>query len=79
MRITVQGATKRRGRVWYTWMWLTQYRVSVRLPPVNKTRGLDAVHWARNYSEALEWAACYGNEDCVLIGKRGKLIAARYQ
>lgn len=54
------------------WLWLTHYRVCVMWEDVN------AVHYAKTFSEALEWTALYPYADTmVLIGKRNKLLAAR--
>jgi hypothetical protein len=39
---------------------------------------VNAVHYAKTFSEALEWTALYPYADTmVLIGKRNKLLAAR--
>ena len=54
------------------WKQATYHMVAVQWDTVRK------VHWARNMSEALEWAACYPEGSTVLIGKRGKLLAARF-
>ena len=54
------------------WFWLTRFRVCVQWEEVM------AAHWARSHEEALQWAACYPRGSVVLIGKRGRLLAARY-
>lgn len=38
----------------------------------------ESVRFVRTYKEALEWAACYPADATVLIGKRGRLIGARF-
>lgn len=35
-------------------------------------------HYAKTYAEAMELAACYPKGTAVAIGKRGKVLAARW-
>ena len=55
------------------WLWLTHYAVIVKWDEVEK------LHWARDEREAREWMQTYSADALVMIGKRGKLIAARWQ
>jgi len=55
------------------WLWLTHYQVCVVWEELN------ALHYAKTYSEALEWSAQYPRHALVMIGKRNKLLAARGQ
>ena len=43
-----------------------------------KWEGVESMRFAKTYDEALEWAACYPHNATVLIGKRGKLVGARF-
>lgn len=54
------------------WLWLTQYMVAVEWDGVRK------VHWAKTEREALDWLECYSADATAMVGKRGKLIAARW-
>lgn len=53
------------------WFWLTRYMVAI------EWEGQEITHWAKTEREALEWLACYP-DGLGLVGKRGKLIAARW-
>jgi hypothetical protein len=54
------------------WVWLTHYKVIVQWE--DKT----FVHYAYTMNEALSWAAQYKlTHTVVLIGIRGRLVAAR--
>lgn len=53
------------------WLWLTRYMVAVQWEEKK------VVHFAKTYREALEWAQCYSTDASVMIGKRGRLLAAR--
>lgn len=55
------------------WLWLTHYAVIVKWDEVEK------LHWARDEREAREWMQTYSADALVMIGKRGKLIAARWE
>jgi hypothetical protein len=55
------------------WLWLTQYMVCV------KWDGIEKIHWAKTEREALEWMQCYGSDALAVYGKRGKMIAARWE
>lgn len=37
----------------------------------------NATHYARTWTEALEWAQCYMTDDFVVIRRRGSLCAIR--
>ena len=54
------------------WLWLTHYKVCVMWEDTN------AVHYAKTFGEALDWARQYPHTDVmVLVGKRNTLLAAR--
>lgn len=54
------------------WVWLTHYKVIV------QWEDKAFVHYAYTMNEALNWAAQYRlTNTIVLIGIRGKLVAAR--
>lgn len=55
------------------WLWLTHYAVIAKWDEVEK------LHWARDEREAREWMQTYSADALVMVGKRGKLIAARWQ
>ena len=40
---------------------------------------VEKLHWARDEYEAREWMQTYSADALVMIGKRGKLIAARWE
>jgi hypothetical protein len=54
------------------WYRLTCYVV------VAKWEGVESVRFARDYEDALGWARCYPANATVMIGKRGRLIGARF-
>jgi hypothetical protein len=54
------------------WYRLTCYVV------VAKWEGIESVRFARDYEDALGWARCYPANATVMIGKRGRLIGARF-
>lgn len=54
------------------WMWLTRHLVAVEWDGIRKT------HWATSMDDALEWAEAYPCDALVMIGKRGRLMAARF-
>jgi hypothetical protein len=41
--------------------------------------GTRKVHWAKTEHEAHAWMQCYSADALVMYGKRGKLIAARWE
>jgi hypothetical protein len=54
------------------WVWLTHYKVIV------QWEDKLCVHYGRTMDEALSWSAQYRTDNTtVLIGIRGKLVAAR--
>ena len=55
----------------HMWFWVTRYMI------VARWEGLDAVHWAKTETEAIEWMRCYP-DGLAAYGKRGRLIAARW-
>jgi len=54
------------------WYRLTCYVV------VARWEGFESVRFARDYDDALGWARCYPAGATVLIGKRGRLLGARF-
>jgi len=54
------------------WLWLTCYMVAVKWETVNQ------VKFFKREDEALEWARLYPYDASVMIGKRGKLLMARW-
>ena len=54
------------------WYRLTCYVV------VAQWQGIESVRFARAYKDALGWAACYPSDAVVMIGKRGRMIGARW-
>jgi hypothetical protein len=54
-----------------TWFWLTRYMVAV------EWEGQRKVHWSKTEADACEWMACYP-DGTAMVGKRGRLIAARW-
>ena len=70
MRITKQNLNKHPIKtLWYR---LTCYVV------VMQWQGGESARFARTYEDALDWARCYPSDATVLIGKRGRLLAARW-
>jgi hypothetical protein len=55
------------------WLWLTHYMVAVRWD------GIEKIHWAKTEHEARAWLQCYSADAMCMIGKRGKMIAARWE
>jgi hypothetical protein len=43
-----------------------------------KWEGIESVRFARTYEDALSWAACYPSNAVIMIGKRGRMIGARF-
>jgi len=54
------------------WYRLTCYVV------VAQWEGIESVRFARDYEDALGWARCYPANATVMIGKRGRLLGARF-
>lgn len=54
------------------WYRLTCYVV------VMQWEGIESVRFARTYEDALDWAACYPRNAVIMIGKRGRMIGARF-
>ena len=54
------------------WYRLTCYVV------VAQWEGIESVRFARDYTDALDWARCYPSNATILIGKRGRLIGSRF-
>jgi hypothetical protein len=54
------------------WYWLTRYMVAI------DWEGMRIVHWGTSYEDAVEWMRLYPAEAVVMIGKRGRLMSARY-
>lgn len=53
------------------WFWMTRYMVAAEWDGVRK------VHWSKTFGDAVEWMQSYPNGAIVMVGKRGKLLAAR--
>lgn len=70
MKVTKQSI--RRHPLRHLWYWLTRYTVVMRWCDG------ESVRFAKTYDEALQWTRCYPMGAVIMIGKRGKLIAARY-
>lgn len=54
------------------WLWLTCYTVAV------KWHKVEQVRFFSHEQEALQWAALYPHTAQVMIGKRGRLLRARW-
>lgn len=54
------------------WYWLTRHMVAI------DWEGKKIVHWATSYEDAMAWMVLYPAEAVVMIGKRGRLMSARY-
>ena len=59
-------------RIRVTWLWLTCYMVAT------KWRTVEQVKFFKNEDEALDWARLYPRDAKVMIGKRGRMIMARW-
>ena len=59
-------------RIRVLWLWLTCYMVAT------KWRTVEQVKFFKSEDEALDWARLYPLEAKVMIGKRGKMIMARW-
>jgi len=59
-------------RIRTLWLWLTCYMVCVKWETVRQTK------FFKREDEALEWSRLYPYDAQVMIGKRGKLLMARW-
>ena len=55
-----------------TYYYLTRYMICVQSGKIKQTK------FFKTYDEALQWAALYRKGATVMIGKRGKLVGARW-
>lgn len=60
-------------RIEMFYFYLTRFMICVRWGTVKQVR------FFKTYDEALVWSAGYPVDATVLIGKRGRLLAARWQ
>jgi hypothetical protein len=74
MQKIIKKTIKALKRLELMWLRATKYMVVVRCEGV-----IAKTHFADNWEDALEWAACYPQADTVIaIGKHRKVLAARY-
>jgi hypothetical protein len=60
-------------RIETTWFFFTRYMICIKWRTVKQTK------FFKTYDEALVWSTGYPVDAVVTIGKRGKLLAARYK
>jgi len=59
-------------RIRTTWLWLTCYMVAT------KWRTIEQVKFFKDEQDALDWARLYPSDAKVMIGKRGRMVMARW-
>jgi hypothetical protein len=59
-------------RIQTTYYYLTRYTICIKWRNVKQTK------FFKTYDEALVWAAGYPVDAKIMIGKRGRLMAARW-
>jgi hypothetical protein len=60
-------------RIETTWFFFTRYMICIQWRTVKQTK------FFKTYDEALEWSTGYPVDATVMIGKRGRMLAARYK
>jgi hypothetical protein len=60
-------------RIETTWFFFTRYMICIEWRNVKQTK------FFKTYDEALAWSTLYRADAVVMIGKRGKMLAARYK
>jgi hypothetical protein len=59
-------------RIQITYYYLTRYAICIKWRNVKQTK------FFKTYDEALVWAAGYPKDATIMIGKRGRMLGARW-